>query len=115
MVFDFWDIFRVAMTFGGDLILVLTLISSVIILIGALISIAADNHRRPAWSQRWDAFVLGFIASLIGLIAKWNDTSGLPIGVIFQFSFAIAIFVLGLSLIIVVVAITLPLVRRHTY
>jgi hypothetical protein len=110
----YWDIIRNAMTFGGDLIVVLTVISAVIILIGSLIGLAKDNGTAPYWSKRWDAFIIGWIAGVIGLISKFNDPSGLPTGVIFQFNNITVCILLGIAFVFAVAALFLPRLRYRS-
>ncbi len=109
----FLGLFMYGMTMFGDWLLLLTFGAAGVIFIGRLVSIAAENHQMPKWAQRWDAFITGFVLSVIGIAAKLGDTSGLPIGAVFQFNIPIAIGILLVSLALVVTALVMP--RRYSY
>ncbi len=111
MNISMWDLARTGMTFLGDMIVVLTLASAGAIFLGGILARVSDSRRPPRWTQRWEAFVVGFVCSAIGLFAKLGDPSGLPTGVILKLSNLAVGVLLAISLLAVVVAVALPSLR----
>jgi hypothetical protein len=84
MGFSFLDIIIGGMTIWGDIIILLTLASAILILLGGLIA-RLTNGRPPRWTWQWEAFAIGMITSTIGYAIKLFSDE-LPIGAILQLS-----------------------------
>lgn len=83
-IVDFWGIIRIAASAFNDLVVICGLIGAVLLLLGSIIAVGRDDHRAPAWTQRWEIVILGFVFGSIGLVAKLHDP--IPHGVIFRFN-----------------------------
>jgi hypothetical protein len=108
MGFSFLDIIEGGMTIWGDILIILTTASAVLILLGGLIG-RFTNGRPPRWTWQWEAFAIGMIACTVGYSVKFFSDD-LPIGAIFQFSRLTAGLLLLVSIASVVAA--LALVRK---
>lgn len=105
MDFSFTDIASAGMTIWGDILILLTLASAILILFGALIA-RLTNGRPPRWAWQWEAFSIGMIVSIVGYAVKLFSDD-LPIGAIFRFSRLTAGLLLLSAIACVVAAIAL--------